>query len=327
MSFTKHKYLFFGISFVGILGMLVATFTLHDGFARSITFNGGIRLSIIMPATQGKKELEAAVKKAGYNEFLVRQTDPRLNTYDLELGPDLRDAIEKELHDEHKKRQQKIRELQKEDKEVPPDLYHKKSVSDVITEKILPLLGIDEDQIVSKETIAASYGDKLGMLALKMMIFTLIAIGLYLTFRFDFPFALGASMALIHDVFMTIGFIGIMQVEPSIPVLAAVLTIVGYSINDTIVVFDRIRENIQDRQQATLGGTIDLAITQTLSRTVITSVSTLLAAMALFVGGESSLKDFAQVLIFGIVVGTYSSIFIAANTVQLYEGLRNRFRS
>ena len=171
-------------------------------------------------------------------------------------------------------------------------------------------------------TIAASDGENLSDTARNLLLGTIVVIGLYLTFRFDFPFALGASLALLHDVLMTIGFIGVFQLEPNIPLVAAVLTIIGYSINDTIVIFDRIRENVQDRQQATLGATVDLAITQTLSRTIITSILTFLSVLALLIGGVESLREFALVLGFGIVIGTYSSIFIASPMVQIYEQFR-----
>lgn len=327
MSFTNYKNTFFIFSFLMIVGMFSYTFYVHDGFAKSISFNGGIRLSIVMPAGKGKADLEEAATKAGYKNFGVRLTDPRLNSFDLELGPELRDAIEKKLTKKRKEQKNRIRELQAQEKPVPNELMHRTTISDEIAGKILPILNLKEDRIISRETIAASYGDEIGYLALRMMIFTLIAIGLYLTFRFDFPFALGASAALIHDILITIAFIGFMQIKPSIPVLAAVLTIVGYSINDTIVIFDRIRENVNERQQATLSKTIDFAIIQTLSRTIVTSVLTLLAALALFLGGESSLKDFALILIFGIIIGTYSSIYIASNAVQLYESFRDRIRT
>lgn len=327
MNFSKYKYLFLSISLAIILALLGTTYGYFGGFERSIAFNGGIRFSILMPAGQGRQELSQAAIKAGFKDPKTRQTDPRTNSFDLELGPDLRDKIDADLKEERQKKQKIIDQLRKEDKDIPAELMTRQSVADVVAEQLLPELGVTSDSIVSRETIAASYGSDLGWMAVKLLIYTLIAIGLYLTFRFDFPFALGASAALIHDILMTIGFIGVMQIQPSIPVLAAVLTIIGYSINDTIVIFDRIRVNVHERQQATLGATIDLAITQTLSRTVITSILTLLAALALFMGGESSLRDFAMVLIFGVFIGTYSSIFIASNAVQIYDSIRKKKRA
>ncbi|MBI3394234.1 MAG: hypothetical protein HY042_00185 [Spirochaetia bacterium] len=109
--------------------------------------------------------------------------------------------------------------------------------------------------------------------------------------------------------------------------LAAILTIVGYSNNDTIVIFDRIRANVRDRAQSSLAETMDMAITQTLSRTIVTHLLTTLSVIALLLGGATSLEDFAKILIFGIVTGTYSSIFIASHYVQYYDQLRAYLRS
>jgi preprotein translocase subunit SecF len=145
---------------------------------------------------------------------------------------------------------------------------------------------------------------------------------LYLSFRFQFKFALGASLALLHDLLFTLAFIGAFQIKPSVPIIAALLTLFGYSINDTIVVFDRIRENMADMKvQHNLKNTINMSINQTLGRTFNTSFSTLISVVAIIIGGATELYDFAIVLVFGIVVGTYSSIFIAAPAVELYENL------
>ncbi|MCB1315926.1 MAG: protein translocase subunit SecF, partial [Leptospiraceae bacterium] len=256
----------------------------------------------------------------------IRVTDIRQNIFDVELGPDVRDDIADIIKQEFAANRARANEMKEQGLEVPEELLRRPTVSDYIEERLLPLLGLDSGSVISRETIAASYGQNLQSLALQLFFGTVVAIGLYLTVRFDFPFAVGASMALVHDIVLTLAFIGIMQLEPSVPLVAAVLTIVGYSINDTIVIFDRIRENINDRQQATVEGTIDLAITQTLSRTIVSSILTLLSVLALMLGGESSLRDFAIVLLFGIIIGTYSSIFIATPVVQIYEQMRGRWK-
>ncbi len=317
IRFSRFKGIWILLSFLLIAVLFAVTYGKHKGFARSITFNGGIRFSILMPAGSGKAELEKAAEKAGFKEVQVRVVSPRANQYDLELGPDTRDRFQKiveKLDKEKSKKDGKVEE------------HH--SITGEIEKVILPQLpGLTADGIVSRETIAASYGSNLGSIALGAMVLTIVLIGIYLAFRFDFPFAFGAAVSLVHDVVMTVGFIGAFQIQPSIPVLAAVLTIVGYSINDTIVIFDRIRENIRDRAQHTLPETMDVAMTQTLSRTIVTSLLTLLSVIALLFGGATSLEDFAIVLAFGIVVGTYSSIFIAAHYVQYYDQFRSYFRN
>lgn len=321
IRFSRFKGTFIMASVVLIAVLFGVTYGKHKGFARSITFNGGIRFSIMMPAGTGKADLEKAAESAGFKEVQVRVVSPRANQYDLELGPDTRDQFAKLVEKLEKERPKKdLKDLKGED--------HHASITSEIEKVLLPKLpGLTADSIVSRETIAASYGSNLGSIAVGAMLLTIGLIGVYLAFRFDFPFAFGAALSLVHDVIMTVGFIGAFQIQPSIPVLAAVLTIVGYSINDTIVIFDRIRENIRDRAQHTLPETMDVAMTQTLSRTIVTSLLTLLSVIALLFGGATSLEDFAVVLGFGIIVGTYSSIFVAAHYVQYYDQFRSYLRS
>ncbi len=330
MSFSKYRILFLSLSVIAFIALFGVTYGVHGGFARSVTFNGGIRLSLLLPPGMGQTELTEAAKRAGLDDPQVRQTDVLSNKYDLELGPDVREKIRAEIEQASAERRAKIQAWQDSGKslnELPDELRREPTVGERIKDRLLPELGIQEDRVVSQEALAASYGSDLFGLAMRTLVYTIIVIGLYLTFRFDFPFAVGASLALVHDLLMTLAFIGAFQIEPSIPVLAAVLTVLGYSINDTIVIFDRIRENVSDRQQATIGATVDLAITQTLSRTTITSLLTLLSLLAIVFGGADSLYDFAYVIIFGIAVGTYSSIFIASHFVQFYEEFRSRLRA
>jgi len=137
----------------------------------------------------------------------------------------------------------------------------------------------------------------------------------YIWFRFEWQFSLGAVVSLIHDVFATIGILCILQIEFNLQMIAAILTIVGYSMNDTVIVYDRVRENLRKYKKMDLAELIDLSINQTLSRTVITSGTTLLALLALFVFGGEVLRGFTFAMIFGILIGTYSSIFIAAPVI------------
>jgi preprotein translocase subunit SecF len=145
------------------------------------------------------------------------------------------------------------------------------------------------------------------------MIYTLICILVYVGFRFEYRFAIGSVVALIHDVTITLGFFSFLQLEFDLTVLAAVLAVIGYSLNDTIVVFDRIRENFRKMRKGTSIDIINSSLNQTLSRTLMTSFTTLLVLIALFVFGGELIHGFATALILGIVVGTYSSIYIASS--------------
>ena len=134
----------------------------------------------------------------------------------------------------------------------------------------------------------------------------------YIWFRFEWQFSLGAVIALVHDVILTIGVFSLTQLEFNLSIIAAILTIVGYSMNDTVVVYDRVRENLRKYKKMDLVELLDLSINDTLSRTIMTSVTTLLALFSLFIFGSEVIKGFTFAMIWGIFVGTYSSIFIAA---------------
>jgi preprotein translocase subunit SecF len=147
------------------------------------------------------------------------------------------------------------------------------------------------------------------------MLYALFGILIYVGLRFEYRFAVGSVIALMHDVLITIGFFALFQVEFDLPVLAAVLAVIGYSLNDTIVVFDRIRENFRKMRKGETVEIINLSINQTFSRTLITSGTTLLVLIALFVFGGKIIHGFSLALIVGIVVGTYSSIYVASTSV------------
>jgi len=147
------------------------------------------------------------------------------------------------------------------------------------------------------------------------MLYALIGILAYVAWRFEWRFALGAVIALVHDVVITVGIFSLLGLEFSLPVLAAVLAVIGYSLNDTIVVFDRIRENFRKMRKGTIVEIMNSAINQTLRRTLLTSLTTLLVVVTLILLGGEIIKGFAVALFIGILVGTYSSIFVASPVV------------
>ena len=147
------------------------------------------------------------------------------------------------------------------------------------------------------------------------MLYALIGIMAYVAWRFEWRFALGAVIALVHDVVVTVGIFSLLGLEFSLPVLAAVLAVIGYSLNDTIVVFDRIRENFRKMRKGTIVEIMNSAINQTLRRTLLTSLTTLLVVVTLILLGGESIKGFAVALFIGRLVGTYSSIFVASPVV------------
>lgn len=156
---------------------------------------------------------------------------------------------------------------------------------------------------VSSELVEA------GTLAVLMSVILMLV---YIWFRFEWQFSVGAVLALMHDVALTIGIFSVLQLEFNLSIIAAILTIVGYSMNDTVVVYDRVRENLRKYKKLDLGHLLDKSINETLSRTVMTSVTTMLALLALYVFGGEVIRGFTFAMMWGVLVGTYSSIFIAS---------------
>jgi len=175
-----------------------------------------------------------------------------------------------------------------------------------------------------KETVGPKVGKELVWAAILAILWATVFILLYIMWRFELRFGIGAIVAMIHDVIVTIGIFSVFDIEISIAIVAALLTIVGYSLNDTIVVFDRIRENFKSlkRQAFDYAGVINQSINETLSRTIITSGTTMLVVVILFFFGGEILKDFAFALICGILIGTYSSIFVASPILVEFEARR-----
>ena len=149
--------------------------------------------------------------------------------------------------------------------------------------------------------------------------FALIAILIYIWLRFEWQFGFGAVVALTHDVLFTLGLLSILNIEFSLATIAAILTIAGYSINDTVVIFDRVRENLRKYKKMELVDLFNLSVNNTLSRTVMTSLTTLLALISLFIFGGEVIRPFALTMIIGVVIGTYSSVFIAVPTLLIFK--------
>lgn len=174
-------------------------------------------------------------------------------------------------------------------------------------------------EIDKEEKVGASVGEELKTSAILALSIGAVLIILYITFRFEFTFAIAAVLALFHDLIIAIGVISLLGYEIDTPFIAAILTILGYSINDTIVVFDRIRENMKRKNRGTFEECLDKSVNQVMIRSLNTSVTTLFAIIAILVFGGDSLKTFIMTLLIGILAGTYSSIFIATPLVYVFD--------
>jgi preprotein translocase subunit SecF len=191
--------------------------------------------------------------------------------------------------------------------------------SSVINESLTEKFGTEGFEIRSTEMVGPKVGKDLRKKGLQAIFAALIGILLYISIRFEFRFAIGAVVALAHDVMITVGVFSLTDKEISLPVLAALLTIVGYSLNDTIVVYDRIRENMRRMRTEAYERVINLSINETLSRTILTSVTTLIVIVILFLLGGGVIHNFAFALLIGVIVGTYSSVFVASPVVIFLE--------
>ena len=162
------------------------------------------------------------------------------------------------------------------------------------------------------EKVGPKVSDELLKSGLTAIILALTAMLFYIWIRFEWQFSLGSIIALIHDVIITLGVFSLLSLEVNLSIIAAVLTIVGYSMNDTVVIYDRIRENLSKYNKLHISEIADLSINETLSRTIITSITTLLALLSIFVLGGEILKGFSFAMILGVLIGTFSSIFVAS---------------
>ena len=187
------------------------------------------------------------------------------------------------------------------------------------TEVLNNLKKIGNFEINKEEKVGASVGEEIKTSAILALSIGAVLIILYITFRFEFTFAVAAVAALFHDLIIAIGVIALLGYEIDTPFIAAILTILGYSINDTIVVFDRIRENMKRKNRGTFEQCLDKSVNQVMIRSLNTSVTTLFAIIAILVFGGDSLKTFIMTLLIGILAGTYSSVFIATPLVYILD--------
>ena len=180
---------------------------------------------------------------------------------------------------------------------------------------------IPDIKFVSVESVGPKVSGELIQTAAIAVLLAIAAVLVYIWLRFEWQFAAGAVLALVHDVVLTIGIFSELQIRFDLAIIAALLTIVGYSLNDTVVVFDRVRENLRKYKKRPLNEVLNLSINETMSRTFMTSFTTLLALISLFVLGGDVIRGFVFAMIWGVIIGTYSSIFVAS-AILLYFGVK-----
>src|SRR5678816_2060475 len=184
--------------------------------------------------------------------------------------------------------------------------------------------GLPQFMVANTEIVGPAVGEELTQKGLWAFFLSLAGILAYIAFRLQFSFAVGAVVATVHDILVTLAFLAFFGYDMTLNVIAAILTVTGYSTNDTIVIFDRVRENMRFMRRESPNSVINTSINQTLGRTVITAGLTLLSAIALYLFGGEVLRGFSFTMIVGIITGTYSSVFVAAAIVTFWKGKNSR---
>lgn len=265
---------------ISVLFVVVSIFAMSTrGLNLGIDFTGGILLEVAYPQDANLNDIRQVLGDAGFEQFVV-QTFGAANDVMIRLPPQ-------------------------------PGVNQ-----GAIRDSLLEILSANEPQVVLRrvELVSAQVGEELTEQGGLALIFALLMIFAYVMFRFQWKFAAGAVAALVHDVIITIGFFAVTGISFDLSVVAAVLAVIGYSLNDTVVAFDRIRENFTKLRGISAEDSMNVSINEMLARTIITGLTTLLVLAALLVLGGESVGPFSIALIVGIIVGTYSSIFTASAT-------------
>ncbi|MBT9303196.1 protein translocase subunit SecF [Pseudomonas brenneri] len=281
INFMGVRNIAFGVT---VLLTVLALFSwFHKGLNYGLDFTGGTLIELTYEKPADVAKVRTQLNEAGYQEAIVQSFGATTDLLVRMPGED-------------------------------PQLGHQ------VAEALLKVGGDNPASVKRVEFVGPQVGEELRDQGGLGMLMALAGIMIYLAFRFQWKFGVGAIVSLIHDVIVTVGILAYFQITFDLTVLAAVLAIIGYSLNDTIVVFDRVRENFRVLRKATLIENINISTTQTLLRTMATSISTLLAIAALMIFGGDNLWGFSLALFIGVLAGTYSSIYIA-NVVLIWLNL------
>ena len=275
----RYGYIFSScIILIGLIALI-----LRGGPNWGIDFKGGVSIKVNFKKTISVEDLRTSLSKVGLETAEIKRSEKRGSK-----------GVEEEFI---------IRMEQ---------LSNTGNTSQVVIDHFKKDFGDNSFEVRSIELVGPKIGGELRRSAILAVFVALVLILIYISWRFEFRFGIGAIIPLFHDVLITLGLFAILNLEISLAVIAAFLTIVGYSLNDTIVVFDRIREDLKIRRKEKYEVVINQSINETLSRTIITSLTTLIAVAVLFFFGGDVIHSFAFALLVGITIGTYSSIFVAS---------------
>ncbi|MGD8866877.1 MAG: protein translocase subunit SecF [Gemmatimonadales bacterium] len=266
----------------------------HHGLNYGVDFTGGTLLQVRFETSVAASDVRSALGEAGFENIQV-QDFGRAGEFLIRMA-EFTEGGDREL-------------------------------SNRVEQTLNDRFGSDSYSIVRTEAVGPKVGGELRQRAVLAVLISFLLTLFYLGFRFEWRFGLAAVIATVHDVIIVFGVISAMNIEISLPTVAAILTIIGYSLNDTIIIFDRIRENLKKHRRRPYMEILDLSINETLPRTVMTSGTTLAVLLALAIFGGAVIREFTIVLIAGVVVGTYSSIFVASPALLEVERRSGGVRS
>jgi SecD/SecF fusion protein len=301
-DYMGHKYWWFTISAVIIAAGLISLFVKGggnpvDGLNYGLEFSEGTRVAVAFEQSPSLAEVRQVVTEAGYGDAQIQQTANIANSgqsgFQIQtavLSAEEQSALKSALNDKFK------------------------------------VATADGKEVWSLETVSASFGKQVISSSLKAVALALLLILIYVTFRFQWKFAIGAIGAEIHDLLIVVGVYSLTGREVTTATIAAVLTILGYSLYDTVIIYDRIRENESRFNRIPYGDMVNLSIWETLTRSINTSLITLLPVVCLLLFGGGTLADFAFALLVGILSGAYSSIFVASPILTLLKEREPQFK-
>ena len=304
IDFLGKRKLAMSFSLVLIIISLASLTT--RGMTFGIDFTGGTLVEVYYQDTVAIDDVRNNLASAGFNDAVIQYFGTAKDVMiRVPLNDDIKGAqlSEKVMLALHQKEGEFVTDTDPVSKEQTCSVAGQSKVCQVQMRRV--------------EFVGPQVGDELANQGGLAMLYALFGILAYVSFRFEWKFAVGSVIALVHDVVITVGVFSIFQLEFTLTVLAALLAVIGYSLNDTIVVFDRIRENFRKLRKETPQEILNRSINQTLPRTILTSLTTLLVLISLFIFGGDIIHNFSIALILGVVIGTYSSIYIASTTLLI----------
>ncbi len=294
INFLKYRYFALAIS-VLFLVTGAATYFIKGGFKYNIDFSGGAEIRVSFQKSIAIGKLRSALKEVGWDDSIIQNIAASDKEYLIKVGVEKLEKVE---------------------------ALEEKFAADVKAQ-----ITDNKMKVENIEWVGAEVGKDMQWSAVKAILLSLLILLLYIAIRYKYSYAAGAVVALMHDILAVLVMILLFGEPVSLNVLAAILAILGYSLNDTIVIYSRIRENLKSSKSSSLVDVANLSINQTLKRTLLTSFSTLLAVGSIFVLGGETLRSFSFVMLLGIAFGTYSSIYIASPIMILLGNLTSKKRA